>query len=233
MTHRLKLKPENGQAHPQAPIEPGAAAHPPELDEQRHFFTDYRLNKANIPRRFWNKTFENFSAKDASRRRLFEHFQRFVKSFNFEKEFPKGLLMIGQVGSGKSHLAVSIVRDVIAKGYTGLYYNSPDLLRDIRATFNNEGGMTEDDLLDEIDGVDLLVLDDLGAENVSGFVLDRFYLIINKRYEGCKPVILTTNLELEELRNRMGERIVSRLIEMCQIINTFPREDWRRRSLTP
>lgn len=212
---------------------PAEANEHPELDVdwQREFFMQQRLKSAQIPRRFWNKTFQNFTAKDSLRRRIVDLCQRFCQSFNFEKEFPRGLLMIGQVGCGKSHLAVSILREAIGKGYSGLYYNSPGLLREIRATFSGESGVTEDDLFDEINEVDLLVLDDLGAENVSGFVLDRLYLIINKRYEGCKPIIITTNLELEELRNRMGDRIVSRLIEMCHAVDTFPREDYRRRHL--
>lgn len=202
-----------------------------DVDWQRDYFARLRGDKAQIPRRFANKTLTNFETRDKSRKNLVENAGHFIKGFTFKEEFPKGLLMTGPVGCGKSHLAVAILREVIGKGYTGLYYNSPDLLRDIRATFDNSSEISEDEVLDTVTNVDLLVLDDLGAENVSGFVLDRFYLIVNKRYEGCKPMIVTTNLDDETLRARMGDRIVSRLGEMCARFGPFPNEDYRRRFL--
>lgn len=208
----------------------GAGESAKSADWQKNFFIRHRLATARIPRRFWNKTLDNFRARDVMRRRLVQDAQRFIGGFNFEKEFPQGLRMIGPVGCGKSHLAAAILSEVVGKGYSGLFYNSPDLLRDIRATFNNEG-LTEDDLLEEITMVDLLVLDDVGAEKISDFVLDRFYLIVNKRYEECKPMIVTTNLDEETLRNRLGERTVSRLIEMCQEFGPFPEEDFRRKMM--
>ncbi len=205
---------------------PDAEPEPENAEWQKEFFANYRLQSAQIPRRFWNKTLENFEAKEKLRKDLVQAARDFVKGFN--RDVKQGLLMEGDVGTGKSHLAVAILREIIRKGYSGLYYNSPDLLRDIRATFNDNAGVTEDDLLEEITEVDLLVLDDVGAEKVSEFVLDRFYLIINKRYEGCKPMILTTNLLEETLRVRLGDRIVSRLDEMCQRFPKFPKDDFRR-----
>jgi len=210
---------------------PSAQIEPMAVDEQRTFFLQSRLRQAQIPRRFLNKSLKNFRCTDAMRKQLVKGAEAFVKGFNLKGEFYPGLIMEGPVGCGKSHLAVSILREVIAKGYTGLYYNSPDLLSEIRATFSNEQGPSEDDILEELAGVDLLVLDDLGAEKVSGFVLDRFYLIINKRYENCKPIIVTTNLDQETLINRLGERIVSRLLEMCAEFKHFPEEDYRRLKL--
>lgn len=210
---------------------PAARVEPMAIDEQREFFLQHRLRQAQIPRRFLNKSLKNFRSADAVRRQLVKGAEAFVKGFNLKGEFYPGLIMEGPVGCGKSHLAVSILREVIAKGYTGLYYNSPDLLSEIRATFSNDQGPSEDDILEELANVDLLVLDDLGAEKVSGFVLDRFYLVINKRYENCKPIIVTTNLDQETLINRLGDRIVSRLLEMCQEFKHFPTEDYRREKL--
>lgn len=213
-----------------APPEPevDAELQPTDLEWQKNFFAEQRLGQAKIPRRFWNKTLLNFRKTGAMRKNLAEDAMRFAKVFNLNGELHPGLLMRGDVGCGKTHLAVGILREVVAKGYSGLYYNSPDLLREIRATYDDSTVMTEDVLLDEISNVDLLVLDDLGAEKISGFVLDRFYLIVNKRYEGCKPMIVTTNLDQETLINRLGDRLVSRLIEMCSDSMHFPSDDYRR-----
>ncbi len=217
-----------------------AAAPPVRLDDaamQAEFLLQRRLERARISARFAGKTLENFSARDKQRKMLVHSAQAYISGFNMKTAagdyavYPKGLLMTGPVGCGKSHLATAILRGVIEKGYTGLYYNSPDLLRDIRATFEPTSDLTEDDLLEEVTTVDLLVFDDVGAENATGFVLDRFYLIINSRYEGCKPIIVTTNLDLAALENRLGQRIVSRMLEMCETFGPFPEEDWRRRNL--
>ena len=188
-------------------------------------------NARAFPNGFLGKGFGNYEARDKIRKHLMQISKDYIKAFNFKKEYPKGLLMSGPVGCGKSHLAVAILRGVIEKGYSGLYYNSPDLLRDIRATFDNASDLREEDLLEEVTTTDLLVFDDVGAENSTPFVLDRFYLVINERYEGCKPIIVTTNLTLEECEARLGKRIVSRMLEMCESFPPFPDEDWRRRSM--
>lgn len=198
---------------------------------QADFFLRKRLEQARIPRRFLNKSLETFSGRDKVRKMLVHSAKAYINQFNFEREYPKGLLMIGHIGCGKSHLAAAILRGVIEKGYSGLFYNSPELLRDIRATFDARSELTEDDLIEDVTTTDLLVFDDVGAENMTEFVRDRFYLIINERYENCKPVIVTTNLGLEPLENRLGNRIVSRLLEMCETFGPFPEEDWRRRNL--
>lgn len=231
MTGSHKHKHDEGETEAVAQVNLDDAA------MQTEFLLQRRLEKARISARFAGKTLENFSARDKQRKMLVHSAQAYISGFNMKKEagayavYPKGLLMTGPVGCGKSHLATAILRGVVEKGYTGLYYNSPDLLRDIRATFEPTSDLTEDDLLEEVTTVDLLVFDDVGAENATGFVLDRFYLIINERYEGCKPIIVTTNLDLSAMENRLGQRIVSRMLEMCEVFGPFPEEDWRRRNL--
>jgi DNA replication protein DnaC len=212
---------------------PSRAADPHDPQWQAEFFHRKRMERARIPPRFMNKTLESFKARDKIRKELLRSAQMYAKSFNLERrnECDKGLLMIGSVGCGKTHLAVAILEKIIEKGYSGLYYNSPSLLRDIRATFDQGNEMREEDLLEEVTTTDMLVFDDVGAENSTQFVLDRFYLIINERYEAGKPIIVTTNLNKEEMENRLGSRIVSRLAEMCNPFGPFPEEDWRRKNL--
>ncbi len=195
---------------------------------QNDFYLRQRLKRARIPRRYASKTLGTFDGRSSPiLGNLTKDAERYAKGFNFEVEYPRGLLMEGPVGCGKSHMAIAILREIIRKGYSGLYYNSPDLLRDIRATFSKGSQITEDDLLEEVTTIDMLVFDDMGAEMCTNFVLDRFYLIINERYTDCKPVIITTNLSREELKNRLGERIFSRIFEMCTPFGPFPEKDWR------
>jgi len=106
-----------------------------------------------------------------------------------------------------------------------------DLLSDIRSTYGDATESNESDLLDEVNAPDLLVLDDLGAEKTSEWVNDRLYLIVNRRYESGKPVVVTTNLSLDELIRKVGERTVSRLCEICETFAPFPDEDYRRKHM--
>lgn len=216
------------------PADESSGFPPRSLDDpkwQAEFFMQRRLERARIPQRFLNKSLESFKTPNKEYKELVNAARAYIAQFNFKQEYPRGLLMMGNVGCGKSHLAVAILRGVIGKGYSGLYYNSPDLMRDIRATFVKDSEVSEDDLLEEVTTTDLLVFDDVGAENVTGFVLDRFYLIINERYEGCKPVIITTNLDVETMSNRLGKRILSRIWEMCETFGPFPETDWRMRNM--
>ena len=152
-------------------------------DWQKDFLCRSRLAAARIPERFAAKTLDGYKGRSAKIRSVLKTAQAFVEDFEFGKEPPKGLLMQGVVGCGKTHVALGILRGVIEKGYTGLYYNMVDLLSDIRATFSNNSSISESEIIEEVLAPDLLVLDDLGAKNTSSFVNDRLYLIVNRRYE--------------------------------------------------
>ena len=187
-----------------------------------------RLQEAHIPRKFAQKSLANFKGKDKIRKVLVEKAAEFIQNFRDNPEEHQGILMVGCTGSGKTHLALAILREIVVKGYTGLYYNVPELLNELRDTYNEPSEQIESDILNLAGEVGLLVLDDLGAERTSGWVRDRLFLIINRRYEALKPILVTTNLDWRELEEQVGERIVSRLYEMCPLVLEFPREDYRR-----
>ncbi|OQB22100.1 MAG: DNA replication protein DnaC [candidate division BRC1 bacterium ADurb.Bin183] len=139
---------------------------------------------------------------------------------------------MGTTGCGKTHLAIGILKAVIEKGYTGYYCNVVDFFTRLRDTFAGDTEYDEMDLLDKVARVNLLVLDDLGAEQPSVWKLDRLYALVNKRYEQNSPIIVTTNkLDVNDLEDFIGPRIVSRLCEMCQIMDKFPNADYRKKDL--
>lgn len=187
-----------------------------------------RLREANIPRKFAQKSLANFKSKDKIRKALIEKAAEFIENFTDSPDEHQGILMVGCTGSGKTHLALAILREIVVKGYTGLYYNVPELLNALRETYSESSEEIESEILSRAGNVGLLVLDDLGAERTSGWVRDRLFLIINRRYEALKPILVTTNLNWDELEEQVGERIVSRLYEMCPLVLEFPKEDYRR-----
>ncbi|MFW6256197.1 MAG: ATP-binding protein, partial [Candidatus Sumerlaeota bacterium] len=196
---------------------------------QSDFSQRARMQRARIPKRFQNKTFDSFrTEKSTQRKNLVKMAKMYVDMFCKNEDFQKGLILQGAVGCGKTHLAVAILETIIDRGYSGLYYNMPDLLMDIRRTYDDNSDLSEAELLADLVGPDLLVLDDLGAEKTAGWVNDRLYLIVNRRYEECKPILVTTNLAMDELIDKLGERTVSRLCEASDYCDTFPKQDYRR-----
>ena len=119
----------------------------------------------------------------------------------------------GDVGTGKTTLAMLVSKAALDAGRTVAIYSLPRLLGLLRESIESEGGLV--DFLDRLAAVDLLHIDDLGAENRTDWVLEQLYSIVNARYEAERAIVATTNLMPDEAAEQLGARTVSRLVEIC------------------
>lgn len=169
----------------------------------------------------------------------FTYYQNAKKALNAAKEFASafvkdnyhgpGLMFTGPVGSGKTHLASAIANYVLSKGKQVLFTVVPDLLDEIKATYDRSS-MGENDELAIIEGarnVELLILDDLGVHNYTQWTVNKIYSILNYRVNHQLPVVITTNLSLAELDTYLGERTTSRILQLCNVYRIASIQDIR------
>ena len=197
------------------------------------------LKKARIPPQYAQCTFTNFdrtfAGSDPSLQRAMIFARGFLEKYPLED---RGLVFVGPIGVGKTHLAVATMKGLIEqKGVQCLFYDYRDLLREIRSSYSASALTTEEDVLRPALEVPVLVLDELGAERTTDWVSDTVSHILNTRYNNKKTTIFTTNFpdepsagsgerqsvphmaaREETLGDRITDRMWSRLHEVCHFI---------------
>ena len=173
-----------------------------------------RRLSAVIPRRYRGVSFDRPPVTQIAPT-VVDEVRRYVRDLDHKLDSGRGLWLMGDVGTGKTTLAMLVSSAALAKGRSVAIYSLPRLLSELRKTFDESSDMSYLQLLDSLASVDLLHIDDVGAERSNEWVLEQLYSIVNSRYEEEKSVVITTNLAHDALREQIGERTVSRLVEMC------------------
>jgi DNA replication protein DnaC len=172
-----------------------------------------RSLSAVIPRRYRDVAFERYPVTEIDRA-VVAATRRFASRIDEHLDAGRGLWFMGPVGTGKTTLAMLVSKAALEAGRSVAIYSLPRLLNDIRDTHRAERSHV--DLLDRLTAVDLLHIDDVGAERTTDWVLEELYSIVNARYEDKRSMVITTNiLDREALCEQISERTVSRLTEMC------------------
>jgi DNA replication protein DnaC len=168
-----------------------------------------------VPRRYRGVSFERPPVSDLARSapEQVRTVRRYVQAIESNLEAGRGLWIQGDVGTGKTTLAMLVSKAALDAGRSVAIYSLPRLLNLLRESMESEGGLL--DFIDRLAAVDLLHVDDLGAENRTDWVLEQLYSIVNARYEAERAIVATTNLMPDQLDERLGSRTVSRLVEIC------------------
>jgi DNA replication protein DnaC len=192
---------------------------------------------ATLPKRYRGVSFDRppvtEMARGAATRSKVAEVRAFCDEIEARLDEGRGLWIQGGTGTGKTTLAMLVSKAALDAGRTAAIYSLPGLLARIRRTFDAEAGEdTYFTFFNRLISVDLLHLDDLGAENRTEWVLEQLYAIIDRRYSDQRSILVTTNLRERELREQLGERITSRLVEVCGDPLELPGDD-RRVQISP
>jgi DNA replication protein DnaC len=177
-----------------------------------------------IPKRFRGVGFDRQPIADMDPA-LTREIRLFVRDVNANLDKGRGLWLFGDVGTGKTSLAMLVSKAALDAGRSVAIYSMPRLLSDIKETYEDSSERSYMQLFERLVGVDLLHIDDLGAEKRTEWVLEQLYSIINERWQEQRSIVVTTNLvDVDELRAQIGPRTVSRLHEMCDLIPIMGRD---------
>ena len=157
--------------------------------------------------RYWT-----FANDDLSNERITKAAQRYVDSFSELREQGKGLLFYGDTGTGKTYAACEIANALIDKGYRVMVTNFARILNTLQGTFEKQ------DYIDSFNRFHLLVIDDLGIERDTAYAKEQVFNIIDSRYRSGLPMIITTNLSMDKIKNPEdieNRRIYDRILERC------------------
>jgi DNA replication protein DnaC len=167
-----------------------------------------------LPKRFREVSFDREPIASMNGA-LIREVREYVRAIGERLDEGRGLWFTGDVGTGKTTLAMLVSKAAMEADRTVAIYSLPRLLGLLRDSYDEDAAYSLTELLDRLCAVDLLHVDDVGAEQSSPWVLEQLYTIVNTRYEDGKALLLTTNLDREALIQQIGERTVSRIYEIC------------------
>jgi DNA replication protein DnaC len=183
---------------------------------------DHRLHRARsrgvssvIPARYRGVSFERPPVTEIEPM-VVRVVRSFVEDLDENLASGRGLWLMGDTGTGKTTLAMLVSGVALERQRSVAIYSLPKLLARIRRTYDGEAGETSYlELFERLTSVDLLHIDDLGAEKRTDWVLEQLYALVNERYEAKRSIVVTTNLDQARLEEQIGPRTVSRLVEIC------------------
>lgn len=189
------------------------------IDEKRCPFCyekerfERELKRSMIPPRFQNKTIESYETPEMWQAKAKETIQNYIDNLDENLEKGRNIILIGGVGTGKTHLSIGLLKAVIQNGGIGIFITASDLFMNIRDTWTRSSEISTLDRVQQFVDLDLLVIDEVGVQRGTENEREILFSIINSRYNNLKPTVLLSNLSLKEVRVYIGERTFDRLKE--------------------
>ncbi|MDG4475603.1 ATP-binding protein [Thiovibrio frasassiensis] len=187
------------------------------------------LQRTLIPPRFANCTFDTFSVELPEQEAALYSCRKYADDFKQMHE--KGVCMVlqGNVGTGKNHLACAIARQVSQQGYSSLLLTVAEVIQRVRATWDPQSSEKETEIIERFADVDLLILDEVGRQYGSGAEKITLFQVIDARYRAMRPTIVISNLLPTEMGSYLGGAAYDRLRENHGVLVEFYWESHRGR----
>lgn len=191
-----------------------------EMERKKRHYEKF-LGLANIPHRFRERNFDNFQPETQKHEKALAICKKYADEFDQNYRKGKSLILSGKPGTGKSHLAAAIIQALYPK-HQGQYLTLMELIRLVRGTWHKNSEKSETQVLKELIGIDLLVIDEIGVQYGTDGEQNIIFDVLDGRYREQLPTILLTNQDKEGLAKCIGERVFDRLRETA----TWVSFDW-------
>ena len=213
------------------------------------------FNKVKIPVRYREESIYNITASNEDQQKIITRCKSYIEKYEELKKLGTSLVFTGKPGTGKTKIALSmikpIIENVVHPAYDKIideiknsgssdeslrcfeydickYINTYDLFMEIKATYNKNSHETEREVMETYTRTELLVIDEVGAQSGSDYEITTMFRIINSRYENLKPTFLISNLSESDLSEYIGERTIDRFYENHGAVFVFDWESHRR-----
>jgi DNA replication protein DnaC len=186
------------------------------------------LGRAAIPVRFIGRSFDTYRADTPGQRAALTIARDYAENFGRHARSGESLLMLGKAGTGKSHLASSILQ-AIMPAHCGLYSTAADVIEMVRETWRRDAERSQARVMHLLTTVPLLVIDEVGVQYGTESEQNTLFQIIDRRYRDRRPLILMANLQPTELQALLGDRIFDRLREVSKVV-TFDWDSYRQQA---
>lgn len=196
--------------------------------EQKQRDMEAAIGRAGIPLRFKNRTFSSYVAHCDGAKKAYDMAKGYADNFANYRANGGSLVMVGGVGTGKTHLAIAIAHEVIAQGYSPFFISIFSAIRHIKETWSKCSETSESQAIADFVEPDLLIFDEVGVQFGSDAEKLILFEIFNRRYEEVKPTIVLSNESVDGLREFLGERVVDRMRENAPPVIRCNWESYRR-----
>lgn len=184
--------------------------------ESKRKAIEQALKSSQMPRRFIDRTFENFEAETTEQEAARGVCRGFAIDFDAHMKTGRSLILSGKPGTGKSHLSAAVMHSVLADGWNAHYVTCMDMIRSVRGTWRKDSERGEEEVLRSLgEKIDLLVIDEVGVQYGTDGEQNIIFDILDRRYREMRPVILITNTSRDAFRQFVGDRVFDRLREVA------------------
>lgn len=174
-----------------------------------------RIGDAGIPERFKTRTLDTYcvNVNNPKQQKIFNFCKDYAANFQQIRKTGQSFMMLGTVGTGKTHLSIGVALEVMRNGNSAVFSSASKIFRAIKDTYHKGSHQKESEVMAIYTQCDLLIIDEVGVQRGSDFEKETFFDVINERYENMRPTIILSNLTIEEIKVFLGERVFDRLRE--------------------